>query len=1092
MWRNEIRSFASYVSLTLIMLSCRALADEFTGVEIARRADEAVVLIATGDSSVTEVGQGSGFFVTPNLIVTNFHVIDNASIIAYKRVGQIQVHAIKSVRHVDATYDLAILEVPSTRVSPLYIGDSNLVKKGETVYVVGSPHGFEGTFSDGTLSAIRRDLAIDLLQISAPISPGSSGGPVLNGKAEVIGVATSGFVTDHAQNLNFAVPSNYLNGMLQALGVRLPPKHDSYTCGKEREREQEGHAPPDIPKSEKPETPPKIAEEEQEDVEARRTDHERAKTEVETPAGRKDEVSDPKKAIVNRLQTATVHIFGRDPNGRQGRLGTGFFVRPNQVATDFHVVDGSTLNEVKPVGRHLHSVDESLPALLLKSDKSRKLALIQVETAFAPMLPIGNSDTIQQGDQIRIFNNSSVSAGEFTDGTISRTRFTGGVQYFEIDALVEPGSAGGPIVNGSGEVVAVTALKVPELDGSLNFAIPSKYLTQLLEAKGDLDATPSPSPQVTLSPKPDSYADASPYAQWLLGGIERYEHAEFEEAIRLLESALDGLTHPDNRARAHLYLGCSTWGRGDPQESIIAAFKQALSHNPNIELPPHVGQNHPIFSPLLEKIRQQTTGTLTVNASPPHTQIAILGSRGHIFDEGVGSVNHCRLFKGEYTVTCTVGEVSDLKTVSIVPGVHHLLDREIKETPASTSRELTVELVRAAKPRQVEVHYEIYGTSGQVLDRGVLQMQPLGTKTDSGAWVYHVKWPPSTPAGELEYRIKVDGEDILSNPPPGIVILEPSDDAWVYTNHSIKLKAVVNSDISIDTVFVHYGDGWMELETTGTPDTYAGTIPRSDVRAAGIFSYFVAATDTEGNVLRSEVRSVIIRHRKDSPIMGVDTPPEVSDIAPPGSARSGMVSKTEEKMIETKKPTSQKHQGVWAVHSWSNVVDSEGFYSGWERGDVLSLAFLREGKGVHTLGAQVDYTYENPDYISAIGQWGPSTRETSVAFAFLAGAAGYRSSDPEFSRVRQSRQITPLLGGSMRFFPLDRVALDLTGTMKLRSDDSTPADREPSFADDFLHHYEMGIRLYISPSMNLKAGYGRWRFGGYDNASVQVGLGATF
>ena len=80
----------------------------------------------------------------------------------------------------------------------------------------------------------------------------------------------------------------------------------------------------------------------------------------------------------------------------------------------------------------------------------------------------------------------------------------------------------------------------------------------------------------------------------------------------------------------------------------------------------------------------------------------------------------------------------------------------------------------------------------------------------------------------------------------------------------------------------------------------------------------------------------------------------------------------------------------------------------------------------------------------------------------------------------------------MRFFPLDRVALDLTGTMKLRSDDSTPADREPSFADDFLHHYEMGIRLYISPSLNLKAGYGRWRFGGYDNASVQVGLGATF
>ena len=1081
------------MSLALIMLSCRALADELTGMEIAERADEATVLIATGDSGLTEFGQGSGFFVTPNLIVTNFHVIEDASIIAYKRVGQVQVHAIKSVRDVDATYDLAILEVPSTQVSPLYIGDSNSVRKGETVYVVGSPHGFEGTFSDGTLSAIRRDFNIDLLQITAPISSGSSGGPVLNGKAEVIGVATSAFVTDDAQNLNFAVPSNYLKDMLRTLGVRLPSKPESDTGSKEREKKQGDHALPESFEAESAHAKATRVDRdtEQPNIEAERAEDGRAKSEVETPARKKDEVTDPQRTIVNRLQTATVHIYGLDRNGRQGRLGTGFFVRPNQVATDFHVVDGSTLNEVKPVGRRVHSADESLPAHFLKSDKARNLALIHVETAYAQPLPIGNSDTIQEGDDIRVFNNAPVSSGEFSEGSISSTRFIDGVQYFEIDALLEPGSAGGPIVNSSGEVVAVTALKVLELDGSLNFAIPSKYLTQLLEAKGDLDATPSPSPQVKLSPKPDSYADASPYAQWLLGGIERYEHADFEEAIRLLESALDGLTHPDNRARAHLYLGCSAWGRGDPQESIIAAFKQALSHNPNIELPPHVGQNHPIFSPLLEKIRQQTTGTLTVNASPPHTQIAILGSRGHIIDEGVGSVNHCRLFEGEYTVTCTVGEVSDLKTVSIVPGVHHLLDREIAETPASTSRELTVELVRAAKPRRVEVHYEIYGTSGQVLDRGVLQMQPLGTKTDLGAWVYHVKWPPSTPAGELEYRIKVDGEDMLSNPPPGIVILEPSDDAWVYTNHSIKLKAVVNSDISIDTVFVHYDDGWMELETTNTPEIYAGTIPRSDVRATGIFSYFVAAADREGNVLRSEVRSVTIRRRDDSLIMGVDSPPEDSVIAPPGSAGTGMVSKTEEKMIETKEPASQKHQGVWAIHSWSNVVGSEGFYSGWERGNVVSLAFLQEGRGFQTLGAQLDYTYENPDYISAIVQWGPSTRENPVSFAFLAGATGHRPSDPSFSRVRQSRQFTPLLGGSVKFYPLGRVAVDATASVRLQSENAS-ADRESSFIEEYLHHYEAGIRLYISPTLNLEAGYGRWRLGEYDNASVQVGLGATF
>ncbi len=1171
MWRNEIRSFASYLSLTLIILSCRALADELTGVEIARRADEAVVLIATGDSGVTEFGQGSGFFVTPNLIVTNFHVIEGASIIAYKRVGRVQVHAIKSVRDVDATYDLAILEVPSTQVSPLYIGDSNSVRKGEPVYVVGSPHGFEGTFSDGTLSAIRRDLAIDLLQISAPISPGSSGGPVLNGKAEVIGVATSGFVTEGAQNLNFAVPSNYLNGMLQALGVRPRPNPESYTESEQREQGDRdtsslAMANPEEAKVEASRVERAEAEAQQAEMEAKPSQDEPAETDTDKPKREEDEVPKSETHIFNRLRAATVHIYGRDRNGRQGRLGTGFFVRPHQVATDFHVVHDSKLDKVMPVRSGSHSADESLVAHLLKSDRARNLAVIQVESAFARPLPIGNSDSIQADDEIRVFNNSSDSSGEFAVGTILGTRSISGVRYFEFDAPTEPGSSGGPIVNSSGEVVAISTLKVPELDGSLKFAIPSNHLTELLEEVGDLSSASQIQTEYEVLPVPDSSAEASPYEQWLIGGIERYEQAQFEEAIQLLNAALDGLTHTNNLARAHLYLGFSRRGRGDSQERIIAEFRDALRHDPDIELPLSVGHNHPIFGPMLEKTREEFTGTLTVNASPPHTQIMIIESGGKIINEGVGSINRCRLFKGPYTVKCTVGDATNLKTVSIVPGVHYLLDREIAETPASTSRELTVELDRAVKPQRVDVYYKIFDPSGHVLDRGVLEMELHGRKPDLGTWVYHVKWPPSTPAGRLEHRIKVDGEDILPNPPPRIVILEPSEDAWFFTNHHITLKVVVTSDLPLKDVYVHYNEASIELKKTGAPDTYAGSIPGRDIRATGTFWFFVDATDTEGNKSRSEVRSVVIRRRENSALLGIAPSPAVSVLAPPASAvlpvnepivfeaevksndpvrevrvyydsqrkqlsetspskllenrssetyfgiipkehnrnegyiwyfvaatsETGMESKTEDRIVEVKKPATRTHQGVWASHSWSNLASDDGFYSGWERGDVLSLAFLREGKGVDTLGAQLDYTYENPDYIGATVQWGPSARDASVVFAFLAGAAGYRSSDPEFSRVRQSRQITPLLGGSMRFFPLDRVALDLTGTMKLRSDDSTPADREPSFADDFLHHYEMGIRLYISPSLNLKAGYGRWRFGGYDNASVQVGLGATF
>ena len=1171
------------------MLSCRALADELTGVEIAARVDEATVLIATGDSSLTEFGQGSGFFVTPNLIVTSFHVIEDASLIAYKRVGQVQVHAIKSVRDIDATYDLAILEVPSTQVSPLYIGNSDSVRKGETVYAAGSPHGFEGTFSDGTLSAIRRDFNINLLQITAPISSGSSGGPVLNGEAEVIGVATSAFVTDDAQNLNFAVPSNYLKGMLQSLGVRLRPKPESHTGGKERDRDERDDAVLAIAKAEEAKAEARKAEAEarkaeaetarvereaegakaeaeKAKIEAKRAEDERAKTNAETPTWGKEEDSGPKTRIVNRLQATTVHIYGRDRNGRKGRLGTGFFVRPSQVATDFHVVDGSTLNEVKPVGRGSRSADESLVAHLLKSDIARNLAIIQVETAFAQPLLIGNSDKMQEDDEIRVFNNSSGSAGEFAEGTIIGTRSISGVEYFEIDAFVEPGSGGGPILNNSDEVVAVIALKVPELDGSLNFAIPSNYLSELLEGEGDLPSPSSPlAPEFEVSPKPDSYADASPYGKWLLGGIERYEQAQFEEAIRLLESALDGLTHPENRAKAHLYLGCSRWARGDSQESASNEFQEALSHDPDIELPPHVGQNHPIFGPLLEKTRQQTTGTLTVNASPPHTQIKIIGSRGQIINEGVGSVSRCRLFKGDYTVKCTVGDATNLKTVRIVPGVHYNLDHEIAGIPVAASRELVLELERAEEPQCVDVHYQIFDASGKEVDRGVLQMQLQGEKPDRGTWVYHVTWPPSTLEGRLEYRIKVDGKDILPNAPPEFVILEPSDDAWVYINNGITIKVLITGEIPLKKVFVHYDEASKELQKTSTPDTYAGTIPGRDIRTTGTFWYFVTATDSEGKKLRSQVRSVVVRRREDNTDTDSVPPPEITVLAPPATAvlpinkpinikaevksstplrkvrvyydfprkklsetspstmledkslgtylgkipaehnrkqgyiwyfvtattTDGMKSKSEDRVLEVKKPTTPTHQGVWASHSWSNLATNDGFYSGWERGNVLSLAFLSEGKGSQTLGVQLDYTYDNPDYISAMAQWGPSTRENPVAFALLAGATGNRSSDPSFSRVRQSRQFIPLLGGSVKFYPLDRVAVDVTGSIKLRSENST-TDRDSNFMDDYLHHYEAGIRLYVSPTLNFRAGYGRWRLGEYDNASVQVGLGATF
>ena len=1035
MHKDRMRTFLWSVCLVLFLFSGNALANELTGVEIATRADEATVLIGTGDSNLSEFGQGSGFFVKSNLIVTNYHVINDASIVAYKRVGQEEVHFIKSVRYNDRNHDLAILEVLPTRIKPLPLGDSDKVKKGETVYVAGAPRGLEGTISKGIISGQQTSpgyrfiqKGVKLIQFEALAAPGSSGGPVLNGRGEVIGVVSFSIGETDAENFNFAIPSNHLRALLKRHGVRLPPK--------------------------------------------------------------------PKTRIANQLQAATVLIFGRDRNGNEGLLGSGFFVHKDQVATDFHVVAGSTLKKVKRFGQGTQSSDSLFGAQLLKTDKAHHLAILQVEGADVQPLSLGNSKKVSIGDKIFVITNPSQRQDELSEGTISNNLNNLGVQYFQFTPRVSPGSSGGAIVNSSGEVVAMTSLQVPELSGNLNFAVPSNYLTKLLEGEGDTPL-PSPSPPThKVSPDVASLPEPSPYGEWLKSGIDHYGQAKYDEAIRLLESALDGLTHPENRAKAHLYLGCARRGRGDSQESIIAEFSEALAYKPCLELPPKVGQNHPVFKPLLEKTREDATGTLTVNASPPQTQIKIVGSHGEIIDEAAGSVNSCRLFKGDYTVTCTLGEATNLKTVRIVPGVHYILDREITRMP-STSRELTLELGRMVKPQRVDVHFEIYGPSGIELNRGVKQMQLQGEKPDLGTWVYHVNWPPSTPAGRLAYRIKVDGEDIIPIPPPEIVILEPPTDAWVYINQAFDLKARVTSDIQLTEVLVHYSDASKKLRKMDTPDTYIGTVTARDKRKAGTIWYFVTAKDQEGKISRSEVRLVEIKRLDDETDTDSVPPPEITVLAPRGSAvlpinepieikaevkssaplkevrvyydfprkrlsetspskilenksssdtyigkipkehnreggyiwyfvsattEKGVKSQTEDSVIEVKKLPTWRHEGVWASHSWSSYVQNNPpLNSDWARGDVVSLAYLMEGKGFQILGAQLDFGYENPINTSAIVQWGPRMKESAIAFAFLAGIAGYRDSDSDLvQNSNRPTQLTPLVGGSLKFYPLDR------------------------------------------------------------------------
>jgi len=155
------------------------------------------------------VSIGSGFFISQNRIVSNRHVFEGAFDAIARLTNGEECKVLKVVAE-SKQHDLICVEIekPKTSIIPLIL-EPKLPEVGDHVVVVGNPEGFEATVSEGIVSAIR-EIEIPfyggvVIQITAPISPGSSGGPVVNMEGEVIGVASMTFVG--GQNLNFVIPS---------------------------------------------------------------------------------------------------------------------------------------------------------------------------------------------------------------------------------------------------------------------------------------------------------------------------------------------------------------------------------------------------------------------------------------------------------------------------------------------------------------------------------------------------------------------------------------------------------------------------------------------------------------------------------------------------------------------------------------------------------------------------------------------------------------------------------------------------------------------------------------------------------------------
>ena len=207
---NPTKSLLSYITAILVLGTVVATAQ--TPQQIAKKALDATVLLVMEDADGQPLGLGSGFFVRKGLVATNLHVIEDAAKGYAKRVGQETKYVIEGITARDDGNDLVIIKVSALDVPALTLGDSDAVQVGEAVYAVGNPRGLDGTFSQGVISSIREVKTRKRLQFTAPISPGSSGGPVLNEVGEVIGISVAIF--RGGQNLNFAVPSNYLKALV--------------------------------------------------------------------------------------------------------------------------------------------------------------------------------------------------------------------------------------------------------------------------------------------------------------------------------------------------------------------------------------------------------------------------------------------------------------------------------------------------------------------------------------------------------------------------------------------------------------------------------------------------------------------------------------------------------------------------------------------------------------------------------------------------------------------------------------------------------------------------------------------------------------
>lgn len=192
-----------------------AFAENTSAIEIA---DASVVTIFCYDYEGELAATGSGFVAFDGkTIITNYHVMTSAYTCKISTNQDIS-YEVSKILCYSKDQDIAILQLTKdTGLQPLTLGDSSIIKKGETVVAIGSPLGIKNTVSTGVLSGRLMADGMDVLQFTAPISSGSSGGALFDDNGNVIGITYASYID--GQNLNLAIPIELANNLYNSKGT---------------------------------------------------------------------------------------------------------------------------------------------------------------------------------------------------------------------------------------------------------------------------------------------------------------------------------------------------------------------------------------------------------------------------------------------------------------------------------------------------------------------------------------------------------------------------------------------------------------------------------------------------------------------------------------------------------------------------------------------------------------------------------------------------------------------------------------------------------------------------------------------------------